>query len=144
MPSRFNSPTTDRHRPPSGHYRPYQNPTANDMNLTTNTLHRQPTAAYCNNDYEDPRPLSLHLFRITFTRGHAHIAPHCQLLPATHLSHHMHSMDTCHCGSSSSMHRDVAKGPRLANGPQVFVRLCRRPLGHANGPQGFICVYERA
>jgi len=69
--------------------------------------------------------------------------PTLPLLPATHLSRHMHSTDTRCRGSSSGMHCDVAKGHRLANGPQAFVRLCRRPPGHVNGPQGFVCVYKR-
>jgi hypothetical protein len=139
MPSHFKSPIQ-----PSHHNHPaYQNPTANDTSprtnslLATNSQHRR--LCY------DEQPRHSRLYNLFPRLGHANLSPrrHCALQPIFPITC-APARTLAAVGVCLACHCDVAKGHRACKWTSTVRLLVRTPLGHTNGPQGFVCVYERA
>jgi len=99
--------------------------------------------AYC----YDEEPRHSRPYTLFPTLGHTHLSlrRRCPLLPSFPIAC-APALTPAAAGVRLTCHCDVACG----EGPQGFqmtsmVRLLvRRLLGHVNGPQAFVCVYERA
>ena len=96
--------------------------------------------AYC----YDEEPWHSWPYTLFPTLGHAHLCPrrHCPLLPILPSHAHQHGNSQLReFGWHATVMWRVGKGHRACKWTSMVRLLVRRPLGHANGPQGsFVCT----